>query len=308
MRLPIKRLRAAFTLVELLVVIAIIAVLIGMLLPAVQKAREAANIAQCSNNLKQLGIATLNAHDTNQALPPALGTYAGRTFKAAPHLWLLPYIEQYAMYESLLATAAANSNSIPYQTYLHIPTVIQVFACPSDATIKDGVAKEGVSESSYTSYGANGLVFGKASATTVSGTTITCTWSSTTSYQDARTLPAGIPDGLSNTIFWTEKVACCNVSGSYYGNSWAGAAVGSSAGTCLVAGATGAANLPPNLAAEFSVESNLACTAAQPSTSHVALQVGLGDGSVRSLGSSVQKTTLNIAFVPDDGLAMPADW
>ena len=123
----------AFTLVELLVVIAIIGILIALLLPAVQAAREAARRMQCTNHLKQLGLALHNYHDANKSFPPCrTGTsrqgderaYGDVSFLVA----LLPFYEQGSLYELVLANEWRSLSGGPYNG-----VTISTIACPSDA-------------------------------------------------------------------------------------------------------------------------------------------------------------------------------
>ncbi len=117
--------RRGFTLVELLVVIAIIGILVGLLLPAVQAAREAARRMQCTNNLKQLGLAAMNFESAYKKFPPSANAVSGNTpsideinFNYVGHLvYLLPYLEQNAIYQPFASNLDLNAN-----TYRTVPT------------------------------------------------------------------------------------------------------------------------------------------------------------------------------------------
>ncbi|MDR1269341.1 MAG: DUF1559 domain-containing protein, partial [Planctomycetaceae bacterium] len=124
--------RIGFTLVELLVVIAIIGVLIAMLLPAVQAAREAARRSQCTNHLKQQGIGIHNFHDTTLGLPPYF------IEENCPGFWvlLLPFIEQQSLYDDITSYSSGTGISQNFQTYWGTLTPKQKKAHGSVSIIK----------------------------------------------------------------------------------------------------------------------------------------------------------------------------
>lgn len=136
----IRAKRAAFTLIELLVVIAIIAVLIALLLPAVQQAREAARRSQCKNNLKQVGLAMHNYHDTFRSFPPG---WIAATRGVGPDVngglngfgWgtmILPMMEQAAVYNQFRFELSISDNTGTPSNRSLLATSLPTFRCPSD--------------------------------------------------------------------------------------------------------------------------------------------------------------------------------
>lgn len=129
--------RCGFTLIELLVVIAIIAVLIALLLPAVQQAREAARRSQCKNNLKQLGLAMHNYHDTHNCFPPNQGNLGyptwGTNGKGTHLVQLLPYIDQAPLYTAIDFNVVGQPFNLTLPSgQLFRSVSLPVLACPSD--------------------------------------------------------------------------------------------------------------------------------------------------------------------------------
>jgi prepilin-type N-terminal cleavage/methylation domain-containing protein len=210
--------RPAFTLIELLVVIAIIAVLIGLLLPAVQKVREAAARTENANKLKQLGIASHSYHDANKKLPPYYGYASGYNLSGVTtgvaHFFLLPYLEQDNLYRS---TSGPLSYGYSYkQTYNGTPNnysystnyggqAYQAYRAkgkvPSLYARNDPTAEE---LESPTSFLFNTSVFGSKSS-----------YGGTSNYDYGLNLTQ-ISDGTSNTLMWVEGYAGPKGGSSYY--------------------------------------------------------------------------------------------
>ncbi|MBA2113532.1 DUF1559 domain-containing protein [Bremerella alba] len=200
--MPTQTVRArGFTLVELLVVIAIIGILIALLLPAVQQAREAARRMQCTNNLKQMGLALHNYHDTHGALP------ARKTFKRlSGFIGLLPFIEQKPMYDRIAAGDPSNGIPAfgpdaldPWEGYNGFPEMMR---CPSDP----GGDLTGTNPERLVNY-----AFSKGDDMTEtndgSATTAPLSTKSRGMFSHLQWVPfSHVTDGLSNTLAMSERL------------------------------------------------------------------------------------------------------
>jgi prepilin-type N-terminal cleavage/methylation domain-containing protein len=296
--------RRGFTLIELLVVVAIIGILIGLLLPAVQKVREAANRTKCQNNLKQMSLAVHNFESTYQKVPPVLwwnaasvgfsnwggvpaSNVAGTT--GSMQFFLLPYMEQDALYRS----ANGSSKNI-------INTVVKSFICPSDSTNWPGVGQYQNSRGyGSCSYSGNVWVFNPFSP----GNLLTA-----------------MPDGTSNCVIFAERYLNCagHVGGPAWGFTiiWTGGRQDTPMFGCDSAFpelANPLGGVCPDYnqgGTPFQVSpAPSACIQTTLQGIHPgAMQVGMGDGSVRGVSGSISNSTWEHACYPNDGTVLSADW
>jgi prepilin-type N-terminal cleavage/methylation domain-containing protein/prepilin-type processing-associated H-X9-DG protein len=303
--------RSAFTLIELLVVIAIIAILIGLLLPAVQKVREAAARTKCANQIKQIALALHNYHDQAGYFPPQYG-WAGKTTGSGtfgPILYhILPYIEQGALFQQTRysgPTGDPGGYMSPYTKYSGTydirssgieGTQLRIYQCPSDPSFDSMTARWGWGPSSYaTNYQLFGSI-GTAPATTAQN--------GVPAWEGKARLPASIPDGTSNTLMVLDKMAQCNPNiGASALNMWTRWDY-SDMQTAFAAYTTGAAS-------KFQAVTNWsssACNGNVPSTPHPGVaNAALADGSVRTVSASIDPNTWWAVCTPANG-DLPGNW
>jgi prepilin-type N-terminal cleavage/methylation domain-containing protein len=291
-----------FTLIELLVVIAIIAILIGLLLPAVQKVREAAARTQSSNNLKQMSLAVANLNDVYAVLPaidghfpkPPPGAIFDYTYNrymiGTPFYYMLPFMEQQNTFNIMQARH--------YDSWW-CGFNIKSYVSPADPSAPANGFPDNNSPRAGTSYAPNEYTFGPQP--------LNGNWPSRNWYPTAR-LPATIPDGTSNTIAFAEKrMICPQTRGAVF--YW-----GETGGPCGRTGYTpsnGLGSLPAFntlLVPQFNPLPNLCNPCMVNSNTTGGILVGLFDGSVRVVAQGISQYTWQNAVMPNDGLPLGSDW
>jgi len=277
---PPKHGRAAFTLIELLVVIAIIAILIGLLVPAVQKVREAAARTQALNSCKQISLATHMFHDVNKVLPgnwerKSSSSNSAGFVEASLHFWILPYVEQTALYN----VGSADNSGYPHNTASVRAAVIPIYLDYRDPSQSTGIGAGGITDGwAVSNFAQNHAVFGRPGVDWVSKRRL-----------------GNFPDGTSNTMGFAQKYGVCAGNGSLWahGNwNWPWMAFFAP----NVYGGT-----PQN--APTVANCNPQMTQALVTSGSI---VGMCDGSSRNVSTSVATPSWVAAMWPDDS-AVPGE-
>jgi prepilin-type N-terminal cleavage/methylation domain-containing protein len=280
--------RRGFTLIELLVVIAIIAVLIGLLVPAVQKVRETANNLKCKSNMGQVGLATAHCAETYRGiLPPVWGKYpnASVPYDETVFFHLLPFIEQQGIYDLSYGVAGAGVNQGGGWN-----KTIPVFMCPSDPSVGGNASitvtvGSGTFTACVSNTTANFLVFGlyTGGLAYVNG---------------VNRYPEHIRDGTSATIFFSEKYQWCE-GASGVGNSAHGwAAIGAHTPHFGVISGGGGLTFNVNSMPQNRPPIGV-CDPDRVQSGHTAgINVCMGDKSVRTVSYSVSQPSWLAGVTP----------
>lgn len=332
-----SRRRRGFTLVELLVVIAIIGILVALLLPAVQAAREAARRIQCSNNLKQIGLGVQNFHDTYRFLPPA--TVVDPTDNSDSYAtWLihiLPFMEQQQLYELFDMSVEMNNGAQPNNPGRFTP--IDAYFCPSRRSTSNGitsddtgtgggatadyagcggdsVARVGGSSSGILAYGLKNSEGANGAFVIPENNTVRIdTASRTMSFRGSAL--ATITDGTSNTFLAGEKhvptshigkKAAAQLDGPAYRGkgAYSGADYHSRGWSIRTAGpGFGLITNPHEDCGVTSSTRDSACGASFGSYHPGVVQFVLCDGSVRAVSSTASQIVLGYIANRQDGVA-----
>jgi prepilin-type N-terminal cleavage/methylation domain-containing protein len=275
--------RRAFTLIELLVVIAIIGILIGLLLPAVQKVRDAAARISSTNNLKQIGLGFQNyASAYSDNLPhnesgPTVTGFGWTDYYPGVFYQILPFLEQQAVYDQGAAGAT---------------TVIKTFISPADSSNPSTNAAN-LANIALCSYAANGNLV------------------AVTSGQYPLVTNLGrVPDGTTNTILTSEQLMNCNATTPEQLNTWmhfypnSGLIAGGPSGSPSQLVTNAPAPPPGNLGGN-----PLNCDNTKPSGSHNGLiLIGMLDGSVRAESQSATRANWAAAMTANGGEVLGSDW